>query len=402
MKSPILKGSKKTKPTETQPKEWYNRIDYWQVIQKTVSLFWFNRKRLITICILLVLTGGQALTFHSSSISSSGGPGDSTNVSNKDTAQNDSWQATLNEINSKEDFKIKAREFMEDKETLYGTIFLAIIAVIIVGAILVVLFLLNCHFHTVLLRTIQTLEKGVKKSKEAIKGEMKGKWRQLAIMRLIFGLMYLGTLILFFLPAGFFALQKSWALAILMAGVALFSIFIVFVILSYVFRYSLLYYVTSNLSVKESIDRGHEFFLRNWKESVLASLINFAGGIAAAMAGFFVFLLIIFILALVGGTIWLIIWLIAGMTHPMGIAIGVGSVAIIVLIVLGIIVTAVWQGLVVIFWYLVFKELAGYKIAEVCEETAKEAATVKAKKPAVLARGESPSKTDVPLERASC
>jgi len=89
------------------------------------------------------------------------------------------------------------------------------------------------------------------------------------------------------------------------------------------------------------------------------------------------------------------------MTHPMGIAIGVGSVAIIVLIVLGIIVTAVWQGLVVIFWYLVFKELAGYKIAEVCEETAKEAATVKAKKPAVLARGESPSKTDVPLERAS-
>ena len=72
MKSPILKGSKKTKPTETQPKEWYNRIDYWQVIQKTVSLFWFNRKRLITICILLVLTGGQALTFHSSSISSSG------------------------------------------------------------------------------------------------------------------------------------------------------------------------------------------------------------------------------------------------------------------------------------------------------------------------------------------
>jgi hypothetical protein len=194
--------------------------------------------------------------------------------------------------------------------------------------------------------------------------------------------MYLGTIVLFLLPAGFFALQKSWALAILMGGIALFSVFIVFVILSYVFRYSLLYYAGSRLSVKESIDKGHELFLRNWKESVLASLINFAVGIAAAITGFFVFFLLLLVLAIIGGTIWLIIWLVLGMAYPWGIAIGVGSVAFIVLIIAGIIITAVWQGLVVIFWYLIFKELAGCKVAEVCEEITEEA-TVKTKKPAV-------------------
>lgn len=385
MKSPISKGSKKTKPTEKKPLEWYNRIDFWQLIQKTGSLFWINRNRLITICILLLLTGGQAITFKSSSSFSGGGSesGEPTKTLNQGNLPNDQWKETLNEIKNKEDFKIKAREFINDKEKLFGTVAFAIFAALTIGVVLVILFLLNCHFHLVLLRTVQCLDRGDKKSKFAIKKEVKGKWKKLAIMRLIFGLMYLGSLILFFAPAGFFALQKSWALAILMVGLAIFSIFIVFLMLSYVFRYSLLYYTTSRLSVRESIDKGYELFMRNWKESVLTSLVNFAVGIAAAITGFLFFLLALVVLALVGGIIWLTIWLVMGMAHPLGIAIAIGSVALLLLIIAGIIIAAAWQGLVVIFWYLVFKELAGCKITETCEETAEEEAPVKVKKPAV-------------------
>lgn len=384
MKSPISKGSKKTNQTKEVPPRWYNRIDYWQVIQKTANLFWGNRRRLITLCILLVLTGGQALTLHSTSFSGSGnGSGQPANFSNQGNNQNEPWQETLKEINDKEDLKIKARELFNDKEQLYGTAAVVIVGLIFAGAILVILFLLNSHLHLFLLRTIQSLDQGQDKNKIAIKEEIKSKWKQLAIMRLIFGLMCLGTLILFLLPAGFFALQKSWGMAILMAGVALFSIFIVFVMLSYVFRYSLLYFANSRLSVKESIDKGYDLFMRNWKESVLASLINFAVGIAAAITGFFVFLLMLLVLGIIGGTIWLMIWLVLGMAHALGIAIGVGIVALLILIIAGIILAAAWQGLVVIFWYLIFKELAGCKITEVCEETAEEESSVKIKKTAV-------------------
>lgn len=393
MKFPKSKGLKKEIfPTNGRGEnkkaapQWYNRIDYWQLVQKAANLFWDNRRRLITICILLLITGGQALTFQSSSFSNSGnwsGPTDPANFSDQGGAPNEEWRETLKKIENKEDLEIKLREFLGDKDKLSEMIAFASVGVLAVGLILVILFLLNCHFHLLLLRTVQFLDGGEKKSKVTVKKEVRGKWKQLATMRLIFALMYLATLILFFAPAGFFAWQRSWALAIAMAVLALFSIFIVFIILSYVFRYSLFYFALSGLSVKEAIDKGHDLFQQNWKESVLASLVNFAVAIAAAIAGFFIFILLLLVLGLVGGVIWLIIWLVMGMAHPWGIAIGVGSIAGVILIIAGVILTAAWQGLVVIFWYLVFKELAGCKIAEVCEEEVAEEATIKTKKPAV-------------------
>lgn len=385
MKSPKSKGSKKETLGKETVHQWYNRIDYWKIVQRTANLFWENRRRLITICILLLLTGGQALTFHSSSFSNSAnwsGPGEPANFSNKGGGPDEEWQATLKKIENKEELENKIQEFFNNKEKLYGAIAFGSILLLTVTLILVILFLLNCHFHLLFLRTIQSLDKEEKKNKITIKKEVRGKWKQLAMMRLIFGLIYLATLILFFAPAGFFTWQRSWALAIAMAILAFFSIFIVFIILSYVFRYSLLYFASSDLSVKEAIDKGHDLFQQNWKESVLASLVNFALGIAAAITGFFIFVLMLLVLGLAGGFLWLIIWLVLGMAHPWGIAIGVGSVAGIIMILAGIIITAAWQGLVVIFWYYIFKELAGCKAIESCEEVIEEA-SVKTKKPAV-------------------
>ena len=384
MNSPKSERSKKLSPTDSTPEQkWYNRIDYWQVIQRAGKMLWDYRRRLIVICILLVLTGGQAVTLRSSpsfsggSSSSSPGQNNSENFLNK----NQDWRETLKQIENKENFERDFRNFVNDKGKLYGTFALASIAVIIIAIILLVLFSLNSYFHLLLIRTVQYLDRGKIKPKKIIQKEIHGRWKDLLIMRILFGLIYLATLILFFAPAGFFAWQRSWALAIAMSGAALISIFIVFMILSYVFRYSLLYFAASGVSMKAAIDKGHDLFMINWKESILASLINFALGMAAAICGFFIFLTGLLIFAIIGGTIGLAIYFVLGMAHPWGIAIGVGIVGLILLIIAGIILAAFWQGFVVIFWFLVFKELAGCKV-ESCEKVAELAKEVKAKKPA--------------------
>ena len=198
-------------------------------------------------------------------------------------------------------------------------------------------------------------------------------------MRVIFGLIYLGCLALFMLPAVFFAFQKSWVLAITMGGFSLLAIFIVFMMISYVFRYSLFYLALGKMSIKESIDCGYEVFSKFWRESVLTSLVNFALGIIAMIIILSIFFVSILALGIIAALIGLIIYFAAGMAHAEGIAIGVGITFLLIpLIIIGILLAAAWHGFVVIFWYLVFNEIAGCKVPETVEE--KETALVKAKK----------------------
>jgi len=356
---------------------WLKRIDYWKVIQRAGNLFWDNKKRLITIAILLVLTGGQVVTFNSSFSGNMGGGDGSNSAQDQSIVGNEDWRNTLDKIESGENLKIQARNLLEDKEKLYSGIAIASFAVIFIMLILVILFFLNCHFHLLFINTVKNLDLAVKKNKSSIKREIRGRWKKLALMRVIFGLIYLGCLTLFMLPAAFFAWQKSWVLAITMGGFSLLAIFIVFMMISYVFRYSLFYLALGKLSIKKSVDCGYDVFSKFWKESIMTSLVNFALGIIAAIGFISIFFVSLLALAIIAALVGLVIYLVAGMAHAEGIAIGVGiTLVLIPLIIIGIILAAVWHGFVVIFWYLVFSEIAGCKLPE----PAKEVVLVKTKK----------------------
>jgi len=385
MSAPKSSAAKKLSPNKNKAPEslpdrqagWLNRIDYLPLVQKTAQIFWTHKKRLIGIAILLLLTGGQAVTFNSSFNSNFSGGGSSS--SQNSSSENPDWQKTLDSIENQENFKMQARQWLENKPKFYSGVALAALGALFFILILLTLFFLNCYFHLLLVSTVKQLETGKPKSKAVIKREIRGRWKKLALMRVIFGLVYLGSLALFMFPALFFVFQKSWPLAITMGGFALIAIFIVFMMISYVFRYSFYYLATCNLSIRAAVDSGYEVFAKFWKESLLTSLVNFGVGILAAIAIITVMFLSLIALALIAGLVWLIIFLVAGLAHAAGIAIGVGIVVVLIpLIVIGIILAASWQALVVIFWYLIFNQIAGCKIPE----TEKEPALAKNKKPA--------------------
>lgn len=360
--------NKLKKTEEKPPVSWSSRIDYLEIIKKSTGLFWNNKKYLITVAILLLLTGGQAITLRSSyNMDWKGNTGP---ASNQNKAPDQDFQKTLDDIVKQENFNAEIRDLFENKSKLYSDIALITAGSIIFLLIIFALFCLNCYFHLLFINMVNNLNLGLNKNKRLIKKTIRGKWKQLAWMRFIFILFYFASFLVFLLPAGFFMWQKSWPLAITMGGFSLMAIFIVFVMISYVFRYSLFYFTLGKMGVRESIDHGYELFSKFWKESILTSLINFALGIIATIICIFVILAAIIGLALVAAFFGLMFYLVAGMSHATGIAIAVGIIFVLIpLIVIAIILGAVWHGFIVIFWYYIFNELAGCKIKEPQEES---------------------------------
>jgi len=381
-----LKSSEEKKLSQNSETEkldnWLRRIDYWKIIQKAGLIFWENKKRLVIIAILLTITGGQAVTFNSSLSGNIGGGGSGVDE-NQSTLNPEisDWNKTLDEIENREQLKSRVRDFIESKQKFYGAMALAVVLSIIILVVGIVVFLLNCHFHLLFINTTKYLNAPTGKTvpeKNVIKEKIKGRWKDLALMRVVFGLIYLGSLVLFILPTVFFIWQKSWALAITFGGFSLMAIFVVFVVVSYVFRYSLFYLALTRTSIKKSIDCGYELFSKFWKESVLASLVNFALGVIAAIAIIFTLFASLIVLLLVAVVVGFVIYLVMGLAHAEGIAIGVGIVLVLIpLIIIGVVLAAVWQGFVVIFWYLIFNEIAGCK-KKSCQEIA-ETETAKTK-----------------------
>jgi|GEM_PF-1525321 len=378
-----LKSSegKNLSPNRKETSEsWFKRIEYLEVIKRAGNLFWNHKKRLIMLSFLLLITGGQAITFNSSFSGNipSGSPSSSQGPSDANIKGEPDWRETLSKIESQEEYKSQLRDLIENKTKLYSGIALATSVIIIIATILFVIFSCNCYLHLLLINTIRhwdnfagrTNRKSfLQKDKKIIKDKIRGQWKKLALMRVIFGLVYLISLLLFMTPAAFFAWRKFWAMAITMGGLSLPLIFIVFMMISYVFRYSLFYYALGKVGIKESIDCGYDVFAKFWRESLLTSLVNFALGIVAVMLALLIFFASFIVLALAAALVGLIIYLAAGMSHLEGIAIGVGSVMVAIpLFVVGIILAAVWQGFVVIFWYLIFTEITGCKLPAIAKE----------------------------------
>lgn len=385
-KSFSKKETKKKKENHEVP--WYQRVDYMVLIKKSALILWENKKRLIVIGILLTLTGGQAITFNSSFSFNYDNSGNNKIFQdfNKKNEGDENWQKTLDQIENREVFKTKIREFISNKDKVFLAISIAAILFFLVVGILIALFILNCYFHLIYLKTISSIDLGIKKDKIAIKKEVRGEWKNLALLRIIFGLIYFAIVMLFLLPVSMFALQKSWLAMGAFLGIAIIGILTALVFTSYVFRYSFFYLAQSRISIKESIDRGYELFALNWKESFLSSLVNFAVGIVAFLASMALTFILMLPFALLAGVFGLILQIVLGQAHATGVWIGVASVFLFVpFIIVVIILASFWQMFVINFWLFFFKEIAGKRISA---EEAKELSPKKKKIPEPVVEAE--------------
>ncbi len=377
--SPIFSKLKKTKPKNrlkkplqksksTETISWFNRFSYPDLLKKNGLLFWQNWKKLLPLCLLLLLTGGQAI---SQNFSFNGNWSPTNQTSNNNSTQTNptqqnsgNWMETLKNIEDQENQKIQIQNFIEknkDKKNyfIYGGLSLALI--IIIGVI--ALFCLNSYFHLLLINQLRDLFHNHKRSRLLLKENARKKWRNLVWLRIIFGLVYLISFLLFLSPAGIFALQKSWIMAGTLSALGLLTSAVAFFIIGYVFRYSLFYFALTGISLRSATDKGYDLFINHWKESLLASFVNFVLQII-----FWIFLALATILfslvyLLIGGIFWLLLYFVLGQTHPWEIAIGLGILALLILLSFMAVFFSLWGGYIIAFWLSIFEELAGCKKA---------------------------------------
>ncbi len=343
---------------------WFEKIDFWSLIKKSLHLINKNRKKLILLGLYLLLTGGQAITvntsFFQNAYPATEENKDKATVEEKGIAgAENTWEEILKDIESQEDLKTEFRSFFEDekKVSLFLGFFIVIILLIIVMALIT--FFFNSHFHLLYLKTLASLEERPLVDQKMVREKIRGRWKELSWMRLIFGFFYFISLLIFLSPAAFFFTNSSNFLLQGFFGLASFGAVFTFTFISYVFRYSLLYFAEEDLSFKESIDRGYELFRSKWRESLLASLINFAAGTLFLIFSAFVITLLVSVEAAIGLAGYFLLKNIAfaSVLSALGIFIAVFSVMILILL-----LASLWQCFVLNFWFLFFREIAGKKI----------------------------------------
>lgn len=341
---------------------WFEKIDFWQLVKNAVTLLRENRKALLVLGLYILFTGGQAISTGNLMLQSP--PSDSAKkeettqpkteeISDYSQMEPESWEQVLKSIEQEEGVKSAIQEIVSNKEILNALFFFGfILAILLIGTI-VAAFLMNSHFHLLYFGTLFALLNGQPAEREVIKTKMKGRWKKLSLMRLIFLAFYLLTVTIFFSPVVFFSSNEHLVNAFV--GFSSFLTFATFVFISYVSRFSILYFAESSLSIGESIDRGYDLLRSKWKETLLASLINFAAGI---VFGIF-FILVFLTLGLIGGLSGLLLKSLFSSPLFLGLFIFFGLLLFFICI-FGLI--TVWQCFILNFWALFFREIAGKKI----------------------------------------
>ncbi len=339
---------------------WFEKIDFWNLVRKSINLIRENKRTLIVVSLYILFTGGQAVTISNTMLQSPSTENEISKEAESLDKKNDtgfsepkSWEETLKMIEQDEKIKSTLQEIVSNKETANVLIFFGITLLFLLILAFVATFLMNSHFHLLYFGTIFALENGQNAEREVIKEKIKGRWKSLSLMRLVFIFFYLTTAAIFFSPVIIFSSNSKIADSFI--GFSSLITFATFVFISYVFRYGLLYFAEGSLGIRESIDRGYELLRSKWKETVLASLINFSAGIIFGI--FFVFFLVA--IGLVCGLIAVITkdWL--NNSIILGSAIFLGLVVLLTCI---FILIAFWQCFVLNFWSLFFREIAGKKI----------------------------------------
>jgi len=327
-------------------KEWWKKIDYLDIIRRTLTIIWLQKRKLIFISIIILLTGGQLINSSTKfSLYSTFPQSPATYESDFDEKD---WEKTLNEIEGKEILKEKFQSLI-----LGGMLAFVGFVVLFFFLLWLISFLLNSYFHISFMEEISPC-----------KNEKK-LWLRLVLLRLLIGFLSLLTGAVLLFPTGFFMWQRSWLPIIFLLPSAIILWIVINIILSYVRRYSFFYLTQTDVSISGALDGGYNLFMKKWKESILTSLVNFAVNMIAGMAMALVLTLLIFILILLGLIVSLLLVLLIGKEYV--VAIIVVTLLLLVLtpvIIAGIFLKALWEAFILVFWFLFFREIAGSKKAK--------------------------------------
>lgn len=359
------KSSAEKNAKNNQKSGWFE-VDYSSIIKESFLIVRHNFRLLIITAVLIVLTGGQSLTLNSSLLKTGNlNFNDFRSLTDQKNQNGDGkdFQKVLDEIRNQENLKIKIREFTQNKEMVNQAIFFGTILVVFIFILWLLGMFYNSFLHILFFKKADyILEKRIWDEKEA-RREVKGRWKKLVFLRLIFIFLNFISFLIFISPAGFFAWERQWLKSIPLAILALILIGLVSVFLSYVYRLSFFYLLQSKLSVKESIDRGYELFGKKWKPVVSASFITFALNMIAGLCAFLAFLFFILITLIFSVLIVVLAVLIFGEASSGIIVLTLATLLILTpTLLFAMILSASWQSFLMIFWLIVWKEIAGARL----------------------------------------
>lgn len=162
------------------------------------------------------------------------------------------------------------------------SLIIGVLAIIFVLAI--ILGILKILSFGGLIRAFLDIEK--QKTKTFRESLREGKlffWRILGIRALLF-FSVLALLVVLSLPVIFLFLMKSFILGGLATLLAILILVPALISLSFISRYSNLYVVTSDLSVRDALEQGSKIFSKNIWSGIIMAFLFFPIGIAAGIA----------------------------------------------------------------------------------------------------------------------
>jgi len=240
---------------------------------------------------------------------------------------------------------------------------------ILAGAIILLLAFVALLIMRILSRSalILSIEKHSKnKPSDFSTGLKEGKkyfWRVLLISFLIQAAV-MAVALLIVTPIAFLFMTRSYILGALLTLAGIVIIAPLLVLAFFLVNYSLIYAVTSDLSISEAIENGYSLFRKNIWTSILMTLLLILIAIALLISTLF----IIFFLAIIFFVIGLIAFL---LLNKIGAAI-ILALAVILFLLIFLGLRSVYETFYQAAWIFFFHEIASPKVAETIAETVPE------------------------------
>ncbi len=253
------------------------------------------------------------------------------------------------------------------------------ISFMIVAAIILLLLLLALAVIAIiaragLIKSIQQIDRGEPAAFRT--GFLQGKkyfWR-VFMLELITGIFILCLATVLAVPIVFLFYNKNYIIGSILALLG-FLIFIPALAVAFFTKtFAVLYSVTSNLNIRDAIEKGYFLFLKNIAASFVQSLIFLVLGIIFSFGVLLAFIFIALIFLMIGGLLYLLF-------QKTGLAVAAGF-GFAFFLALWLFSRSIYETFIQGIWFFFFKEIAGSKAEEKIAEKILEIKTAPAPDPA--------------------
>ncbi len=225
-----------------------------------------------------------------------------------------------------------------------------------------------------LIKSVQKIDRGETAGFKTGFSEGKKYFWRLFFISLATGLFMLCLIVVMAIPIVFLFYNKNYAIGGILAFLGIVIFVPILVAAAFTRLFARLYAVTSDLNVRDAIEKGYLLFRKNIPASLLQSLIFLILGAIFGLGILFLLFPLALIFLLIGGLLYLIL-------QKIGVAIAAGlGIAVFLLALLFL--RAVYETFAQAVWFFFFKKIASPKAEEKIAETVPEIKTAPAPDPA--------------------